>query len=181
MITINLSKGEGQRLEETFHTTRDHRLRDRCQAILMAARGRRHCQIAEDLGMSGRTLQRWLNAYQAEGLAGLTIQWAPGRAPHISEALASEILAWVRQGPAGCGLDRANWTYAELAAHLYRTKGIAVSESTMRAYCTKHGVRPYRPTYRYLRADPARQAAAQQDLQALKKSRCGGAGPAESR
>jgi DNA-binding CsgD family transcriptional regulator len=63
MITINLSKGEGQRLEETLHTTRDHRLRDRCQAILMAARGRRHRQIAEDLGISGRTLQRWLNAY----------------------------------------------------------------------------------------------------------------------
>ena len=181
MITINLSKDEGQRLEETFHTTRDHRLRDRCQAILMAARGRRHRQIAEDLGVSGRTLQRWLNAFQAEGLAGLTIRWAPGRAPHISEALASEILAWVRQGPAGCGLDRANWTYAELAAHLYRTKGIAVSESTMRAHCAKHGVRPYRPTYRYLKADPARQAAAQQDLRALKKSRRGGAGPAEPR
>jgi transposase len=181
MLTVNLSKVEEQRLEETFHTTRDRRLRDRCQAILMAARGRRHRQIAEDLGMSGRTLQRWLNAYQAEGLAGLTIRWASGRAPHIPHALASDILAWVTQGPSGCGLDRANWTYAELAAYLYRIKGIAVSESTMRTYCTKHGVRPYRPTYHYLKADPARQAAAQQDLQALKKSRRRGAGPAESR
>jgi transposase len=181
MITVNLDADEGQRLEDTFHTTLDRRLRDRCQAILMATRGRRHRQIAEDLGVSGRTRPRWLNAYQAEGLAGLTIRWAPGRAPHIPESLAPEILAWVRQGPAGCGLDRANWTYAELAAHLYRMQGIAVSESTMRAYGAKHGVRPYRPTYRYLKADPARQAAAHQDLQALKKSRRGGAGPAESR
>jgi transposase len=110
MITVNLSKDEGQRLEDTFHTTRARRLRDRCQAILMAARGRRHRQIAEDLGVSGRTLQRRLNAYQAGGLAGLTIRWASGRAPHIPDALASEILAWVTQGPAGCGLDRANWT-----------------------------------------------------------------------
>jgi hypothetical protein len=37
MITGTLSKGEEQRLKETFHTTRDRRLRDRCQAILMAA------------------------------------------------------------------------------------------------------------------------------------------------
>jgi transposase len=181
MMTVNLHEDEGRRLEDTFHRTQDRRLRDRCQAILMAARGRRHRQIAEDLGISVRTLQRWLNAYHAEGLAGLTIQWASGRAPHIPEALASEILAWVTQGPAGCGLDRANWTYAELTAHLYRTKGIAVSESTMRTYCTKRGVRPYRPTYRYLKADPARQAAAQQDLQAFKKSRRGGTGPVESR
>jgi transposase len=181
VIIVYLDEDEGRRLEDTFHTTPDRRLRDRCQAVLMAARGRRHRQIAEDLGISGRTLQRWLNAYQAAGIDGLTIRWASGRAPHIPEALASAILTWVRQGPAGYGLDRANWTYAELAAHLYRITGIALSESTMRAYCTKHGVRPYRPTYRYLKADPARQAAAQQDLQALKKSRRGGAGPAESR
>ena len=152
-----------------------------CQAILMAARGRRHRQIAEDLGVSGRTLQRWLNAYQARGVNGLPIQWASGRAPHIPEALAAEILAWVTQGPTGCGLDRTNWTYAELAAYLHRTKGIAVSESTMRTSCRKHGVRPYRPTYRYLKADPARQAVAHQDLQAFKKSRRRGAGPAEPR
>jgi transposase len=170
MITVDLSEDQHRRLEDTFHTTPDRRLRDRCQAVLMAARGRRHRQIAEDLGVSVRTLQRWLKAYQSKGLGGLTIRWASGRAPHIPESLACELLAWVTQGPAGCGLDRANWTYAELAAHLYRMKGLAVSESTMRTYCTKHGVRPYRPTYRYLKAAPARQAAAQQDLQTFKKS-----------
>ena len=110
MITVKLSEDEGRRLEDTFHSTPDRRLRDRCQAILMAARGRRHRQIAEDLGVSGRTRPRWLHAYQAAGLDGLTIRWASGRAPHIPASLASEILAWVRQGPVGCGLDRANWT-----------------------------------------------------------------------
>jgi hypothetical protein len=39
----------------------------------------------------------------------------------------------------------------------------------MRAFCTSYGVRPYRPTYRYLKADPAQQAMARQDLRALKK------------
>jgi len=169
MITIKLSEDHCQRLEGTFHTTPDRRLRNRCQAILMAARGRRHRQIAEDLGISVRTLQRWLNVYQSKGVDGLPIQWASGRTPRIPESWAAEIVAWVTQGPAGCGLDRANWTYAELTAHLYRMQGLAVSESTLRTYCAKRGVRPYRPTYRYLKADPARQAAAQQDLQALKK------------
>jgi hypothetical protein len=52
MITVNLSEDEDRRLEETFHTTRDRWLRDRCQAILMAARGRLHRRIAEDLGVT---------------------------------------------------------------------------------------------------------------------------------
>jgi transposase len=169
MMTIHLNAAESRRREDTFHTTQNRRLRDRCQAILMAARGRRHRQIAEDLGLSVPTRHRWLNAYHAEGLDGPAIQWASGRAPHSPEALASEMLAWVTPGPAGCGLDRANWTYAALTAHLDRLKGIAVSASTMRACGTKHGVRPDRPPDLYLKANLARQSAAQQDLQALKK------------
>ena len=146
MLTIPLPDYDRQQLEHTFKTTADRRLRDRCQAILMADRGRRHHQIAEDLHVTARTLQRWLNAYRTGGLDGLTSPWAPGRAPRLPESLAPEIIAWVKQGPAGCGLDRANWTAAELATYLYQTKGISVSERTMRAFCTKHGGRPYRPT-----------------------------------
>src|SRR5262249_31598476 len=58
------------------------------------------------------------------------------------ESVAPGIVAWVKQGPAGCGLDRAHWTAAALATSLYQTKGIAVSERTMRAFCTKHDVAP---------------------------------------
>jgi len=170
MIHITLNDHDRQQLEHTFKTTADRRLRDRCQAILMADRGRRHHQIAEDLRVTPRTLQRWLNAYCTGGLDGLPIHWAPGRAPHIPEFLAPEIVTWVKQGPAGCGRDRANWTAAELATSLYQTKGIAVSERTMRAFCTKHDVRPYRPTYQYLKGDPDQQETARQDLETLKKS-----------
>jgi transposase len=181
MLKVSLNEDERWQLEESFRCTPNRRLRNRCQAVLMAARGRQHRQIAEDVGISVRTLQRWLHAYQAGGLEGLTIQWAAGRSPCIPVALVPTILAWVKQGPGGCGLDRANWTYTELATYLYHRHGIAVSESTMRLFCRKHGVRPYRPTYRYLQADPDQQVVAQQDLQAFKKSRGGGAGPAESR
>ena len=181
MITLTLNESERQQLETTFKTTADRRLRERCQAILMADRQRRHCQIAQDVGVSTRTVQRWLHAYAQVGFNGLTIQWAAGRTPHIPETLAPEILTWIKAGPAGCGLDRANWTYAELATYLSQTKGITVSATTMRTFCTKHGVRPYRPTYHYLKGDPTQQAVARQELAALKKSRGRRPRPAEPR
>ena len=78
---------------------------------------------------------------------------------------------WVRDGPVKQGLDRDNWTYAELADHLYKTQGIRVQKSAMQAFCHKHDIRPYRPTYRFLRGDPAKQAAAREDLAVLKKKR----------
>ena len=43
----------------------------------------------------------------------------------------------------------------------------------MRTFCTKHGVRPYRPTYQYLKGDPDQQAVARQELDALKKADAG--------
>jgi Homeodomain-like domain len=110
MITVKLRADHCQRLEETFHTTSDRCLRHRRQATLMAARGRRPRQIAEALGISVRTLQHWLNVDQAKGIDGLPIPWASGRTPHSPESWAAEIVAWVTPGPAGWGLDRANWT-----------------------------------------------------------------------
>jgi transposase len=76
---------------------------------------------------------------------------------------------WLIDGPAKQRLDRANWTYAELADHLFKTKGIRVQKSAMQVFCHKHDIRPYRPTYRFLRGDPAKQAAAREDPAALKK------------
>jgi transposase len=170
MIKLRLNTQECRQLEDLFKVTPDRRLRARCQAVLMAARGRRHRHMAEDLGVSVRTLQRWLNTYHARGLAGLQIRWASGRAAKIPEAWAPEILTWIQAGPAGCGLDRANWTYEELATHLYQTTGIAVRRTAMRDFCQRHGIRPYRPTYHYLRGDPQKQQVAREELAALKKS-----------
>ena len=41
----------------------------------------------------------------------------------------------------------------------------------MQAFCARHGIRPYRPGYRFLRGDPAKQQTAAAELAALKKGR----------
>ncbi len=85
--------------------------------------------------------------------------------------MADEVKRWVIGGPAGQGLDRANWPHEELADHLKKTHGIETSRSAMHRFCSKVGIRPYRPTYRYLRGDPDKQATARGDLAGLKKGR----------
>jgi transposase len=137
----------------------------------MAHRGRKRKAIAQDLGVHRTTVRLWLKQYQDQGLTGLQIQWAPGQPGRIPETLAPTIQAWVKAGPQSCGLDRANWTYAELATYLYQTTGIEVQRTAMRVFCQRHDIRPYRPRYRYLRGDSAKQQAAQGELAALKKTR----------
>jgi transposase len=171
MIRIQLPPGEVGRLEGLFRSTPDPKLRLRLQIVLMAHRGRPRQDIAADLGIHRIGVTRWLNAYTEHGLDALAPKKAKGKPSPISAALADEIREWVIAGPAGQGLDRANWTHAELADHLFKTHGIKTSRSAMHRFCSRIGVRPYRPTYRYLRGDPGRQAKAKEDLAELKKGR----------
>lgn len=169
MIRVQLPDADVSRLEEAARTA-DATFRDRVRIVLMAHRGRPHQGIAADLGVTPRTVQRWLNAYLADGLDGLRPRKAKGKPGAIPAALADEVKRWVIDGPAKHGLDRANWTHEELADHLRRAKGVRTSRSAVQRFCARVGIRPYRPTYRFLRADPAKQAAARGELAELKKS-----------
>src|SRR4029078_5829273 len=121
-----------------------------------------------DLGVTPRTVQRWLNAYLDGGLAALEPRKARGHAPAIPAHMAEEIRRWVIAGPAAQGLDRANWTHAELTDHLRQTHGITASPSAMQRFCRRHDIRPYRPTYRHLRGDPVKHAEAAEGLAELR-------------
>lgn len=171
MIRIHLPSTEAQRLDVLFRSTDDRKLRDRLQIVLMAHRGRARQDIATDLGVHRKTVTRWLNAYCADGLDGLHPKKAPGKPGKIPQVLADEVRQWVIDGPTTQGLDRANWTHEELADHLRKVKGIQTSRSAVQRFCSKIGIRLYRPTYHYERGDPQKQARAKEDLAELGKKR----------
>jgi transposase len=171
MIRVQLPATEVERLDALFHSTDDLTLRGRLQIVLMAHRGRARQDIATDLGVHRKTVTRWINAYCADGLAGLAPKKAKGTPSPIPLALADEIKRWVIEGPAEQGLDRANWTHEELADHLKKTKGIRTSRSAVQRFCSRIGIRLYRPTYRHDRGDPVKQAKARQEIAELGNGR----------
>jgi transposase len=171
VIRIQLPPTEAERLDALFRSTDDRKLRDRLQIVLMAHRGRARQDIAADLGVHRKTVTRWLNAYCADGLDGVQPRKARGNPAKIPQALADEVRRWVIDGPAKQGLDRANWTHEELADHLLKAKGIRTSRSAVQRFCTKIDIRLYRPTYRYLRGNPQKQAKAKEELADLGKGR----------
>jgi transposase len=171
VIRIQLPPTEAERLGTLFRATDDRKLRDRLQIVLFAHRGRARQDIATDLGVHRKTVTRWVNAYCADGLEGLQPKKAKGRPGNIPRTLADEVRRWVIDGPAKLGLDRANWTHEELADHLLKAKGIHTSRSAVQRFCATIDIRLYRPTYRYLRGDPQKQAQAKEELADLGKGR----------
>jgi transposase len=169
VIRICLPPAEADRLDQAFREATDLKFRDRLQIVRLAHRGRAHRDIAADLAVSPRTVQRWLNAYLERGPDGLRPRKAKGRTPAIPAELADEVRRWVIEGPARQGLDRAGWTYAELADHLKKARGVLASRSATQRFCKKLGVRQYRPSYRYLRGDPDKQQQAREDIAGLRQ------------
>ena len=171
MIRIRLPEAEAQRLEHAYREETDPKYRDRIQIVRLASRDRSHKDIASDLAISTRSVQRWLNAYLDTGLDGLRPRKAPGQPGNIPADLADEVKRWVIEGPAEQGLDRANWTHEGIADHLLKTKGIRTSRPAVGRFCRKLGIRLYRPSYHYERGNPIKQAQARQDIAELKKKR----------
>lgn len=171
MIRIQLPPTEADRVDALFRSTDDRKLRDRLQIVLMAHRGRARQDIAADLGVHRKTVTRWINAYCADGLDGVQPRKAKGNPGKIPQTLADEVRRWVIDGPAQQGLDRANWTHEELADYLLKAKGIRTSRSAVQRFCSKIDIRLYRPTYRYLRGNPQKQAQAKEELADLGKGR----------
>jgi transposase len=169
MIRIRLSEPDARLLEDEYRRCKDAAHRDRLQIVRLAARHRPHHRIAEDLGITTRTVQGWLNRYLEHGTAGLRPRKAKGAEAKVPADLGGEVRRWVIEGPAAEGLDRANWTHAELAEHLYRTDGIRASRSAMQRFYQRLGIRVYRPTYRFLRGDPEKQQVARRELAELKR------------
>jgi transposase len=169
VIRIQLPEAEARRLDALFRSTDDRKLRDRLQIVLMVHRGRARQDIAADLGVHRKTVTRWVNAYCVDGLDGILPKKAPGKSSPIPPSMADEVRRWVIDGPVKQGLDRANWTHEELADHLKRTKGIRTSRSAVQRFCSKIGIRLYRPTYRYERGNPAKQAKAREEIAELGK------------
>jgi transposase len=171
LIRVHLPPAEADRLEALFRSTDDRKLRDRLQIVLMAHRGRARQGIATDLGVSRRTVTRWVNAYLDGGTDGLRPKKAKGNPGKIPASLADEVRRWVIDGPAGQGLERANWTHEELADHLLKTQGVQTSRSAVQRFCSKIDIRLYRPTYRHERGNPEKQAEAREDLAGLGNGR----------
>jgi predicted ArsR family transcriptional regulator len=83
VIRICLLPDEADRLDQTFRSETDPKVRDRLLIVRLAHRGRPHQDIAADLAITPRTVQRWLNAYVDKGLSGLGRRKAPGRRPPL--------------------------------------------------------------------------------------------------
>ena len=129
-------------------------LATRARIVLWSGQGRRRKDIAELLGVSLPTVDRWKTRYAQRGLAGL-VGDRPGRArDQVPARVRARVIALTRMTPpARTGLS--HWSTRELAKYLKRTENTTVSWHYIARVWREEQLKPHRNGTFKISRDPA--------------------------
>lgn len=126
----------------------------RARIVLWMAEGRQRVETAALAGVSLPTVDRWLDRYEVEGIAGLVDRSHAAPREQVPAWVPARILALTRQTPpASTGLS--HWSSRQMAAFLKRTEGVSVSWHYIAGLWRRHGLKPHRQGTFKVSRDPA--------------------------
>jgi transposase len=126
----------------------------RARIVLWMAEGRRRVDTAELASVSLPTVDRWVDRYEAEGVAGLVDRSHAAPREQVPAWVPARILALTRQTPPeSTGLS--HWSSRQMADYLKRAEGVTVSWHYVAKLWRRHGLKPHRQGTFKLSRDPA--------------------------
>ena len=121
-------------------------------ALLLVLEGQRPGWIAEVLGLTRMSLNRWIHGVNRHGIAALKPKARPGRPPRIDRRVREKLEQHLEQSPQEFGLNRVQWDGPTLATHLKRQFGINIKVRQAQNWMHQLGYRLKRAGYSYLQA-----------------------------
>jgi transposase len=147
-----------QELDELYRTTKLARIRTRAQMLLLSAeQGLKAAQIAQFVRESERTVQRWLNRYQVEGVPGLRDAPRSGKPGKVTQTYQDKLLESVRRRPRALGLDFSLWTLERLSDYMAQQTGVRIRAEAVRQHLKAGGIVLSRPQHQISSPDPEYQ------------------------
>jgi transposase len=126
----------------------------RARIVLWMGEGRRRVETAALAGVSLPTVDRWVDRFEAEGVAGLLDRSHAAPREQVPACVPARILALTRQTPPeSTGLS--HWSSRQMADYLKRTEGVVVSWHYVARLWRQHGLKPHRQGTFKLSRDPA--------------------------
>lgn len=145
-------------LERLYHQTKDVRVHERAQMILLSLEQRlTAAQIAAIVRTSEQTVRTWLKRFLAEGVVGLSDRPRPGAPPKVTPAYRQRLLEIVRQRPRTLGQPYSLWTLQRLADYMADATGIRVTAVTVREILAQQEIVLSRPQHKVSSPDPEYQ------------------------
>ena len=133
----------------------DHRL----HAVLLVCHGLSCYKVAELLGRTPRTVERWVHRFEERGFAGLEEGEHTGRRGKLSEEQMEILDQDLRQNPREFGYTQNLWDGKLLSHHLRQIFDVKLGVRQCQRLFTHLGFRRRKPRPVIAKADPEAQAA----------------------
>jgi transposase len=130
----------------------------RGRAVRGYVEGRRVVDLAEELDVTRGSVNRWLQWYEAMGVAGLETGTAPGPAPKLTDQQRVELVAIVEEGPLAAGYQSGVWTGPMIGDVIEQRFGVRYHNHHVPRLLHQLGFSVQRPRKRLARADSEAQA-----------------------
>jgi len=130
-IVLRLQRRVKLRLRRMRRETKDKGLADRCQVVLLAAKGRTRPAVAEAVGCSVSWVGRVLARFRECGIAGLYDRREDNGTLKLDEGYLSLLYRLVDDSPRDYGYPRPTWTRELLARLMRELTGTGVHPATM--------------------------------------------------
>src|SRR5580698_565927 len=98
--------------------------RRRRLAVERVKAGYSQVDVAEFLGVSDRSVRRWVKAYRDEGAAALTAKPRSGRPTHLTPEQTQQVLGWFHHSPKVFGFATELWTARRVAWLIEKRFGV---------------------------------------------------------
>jgi transposase len=114
-------------------------------AVARVRGGQKQVDVARFLGVSVRSVQRWIKLWDRCGASGLVAKPPPGRPPRLTATQSSEIISWLSRSAAEFGFVTERWTAPRVAALIDRRMGIEFNPRYLNRWLAQHGITPQIP------------------------------------
>jgi transposase len=141
------SKGSAEQLEER-----------RRLAVQRVQDGWLQKDVAAFLGVTERTVSRWIAAFRAQGDDGLMARPHTGPTPRLSPAQEQQVLSWLAHKPSTFGFVTDLWTAPRLAHLIEQRFGVRYHPRYLNEWLTRRGIRPQKPQRQSKDQDPVEVA-----------------------
>jgi len=149
-------------------------------AVRRVLDGWKQKDVAAFLGVTERTVSRWMTAYRTGGDDAIRAKPTPGRPRKLSTRRERSILSWLAKSPRAFGYQTELWTTRRLAELIERRFGVRFNANYLAAWLAARGHSPQRPAKEPVERDnPAVARWLAEDWPRILKKRAG-SGPTSS-
>lgn len=133
--------------------------RRRKRAVQAVKEGSTTAEVARVLGVSDRSVRRWVAADRDKGEGALDAVPHPGAAPRLNRNQQRQVLSWFKRRPSEFGFATELWTAPRVARLIREKFGVSYHPRYLNAWLAERAITPQKPE-RQARERNARKIAA---------------------